>query len=71
MIENLAKIVINDYGGDIVPLFINNDEISGTGLCNPSIFIDDKIRLILRHVEYSLYHSESEKQFIRLRRTRK
>ena len=61
MIENLAKIVINDYGGDIVPLFINNDEISGTGLCNPSIFIDDKIRLILRHVEYSLYHSETEK----------
>ena len=61
MIENLAKIVINDYGGDIVPLFINNDEISGTGLCNPSIFIDDKIRLILRHVEYSLYHSESGK----------
>ena len=61
MIENLAKIVINDYGGDIVPLFINNDEISGTGLCNPSIFVDDKIRLILRHVEYSLYHSESEK----------
>jgi len=61
MIENLAKIVINDYGGDIVPLFINNDEISGTGLCNPSIFVDDKVRLILRHVEYSLWHSESGK----------
>ena len=58
MIENLAKIVINDYGGDIVPLFINNDDISGTGLCNASLLVDDKIRLILRHVEYSLYHSE-------------
>ena len=51
MYENLAKAIINDYNGTIKPLIISGDLTNGTGICNPSIFVeDDKIQLILRHV---------------------
>jgi hypothetical protein len=52
-----------DAGGSIHPLIIPADKTNGTGLMNPSIFIDgDKILCNIRHVNYTLYHSE-RKQF--------
>ena len=64
MIENIVKIILNEYNGEIKKLLIPSEKTNGTGLCNPSIFVeDDKIHLILRHVEYTLYHSENEQKY--------
>ena len=50
-----------EAGGSLYPLFVNPELTGGTGLCNPSIIIDDKILVNVRHVEYTLYHSEKQK----------
>jgi predicted GH43/DUF377 family glycosyl hydrolase len=64
MYENLVKTIINDYNGLIKPLIIPCDLTDGTGLCNPSVLVeDDKIHLILRHVEYTLYICENEQKY--------
>jgi hypothetical protein len=65
MIDNLAKIVI-DNGGSISPLIIPGNLTDGTGLCNVSVFIDDNDDIIanIRHVHYSLYHSEFNQNFL-------
>ena len=63
MIYNLAKLVL-ERGGSITPLLISSEHTNGTGLCNPSIFIDgNDTLLILRHVGYNLYHSEFQQKF--------
>ena len=63
MIYNLAKLVL-ERGGSITPLLISSEHTNGTGLCNPSIFIDgNDTLLILRHVGYNLYHSEFKQKF--------
>jgi hypothetical protein len=64
MVNNLAKLSIEN-GGSISPSVIPGDLIEGTGLCNSSIFIDSNgdILLNLRHVHYSLYHSEFEQKY--------
>jgi len=64
MIDNLAKLVINN-GGIITPLLIPSELTDGTGLCNVSIFIDDNGDILanIRHVHYSLYHSEFDQKF--------
>lgn len=63
MIYNLAKLVL-ERGGSITPLKIPSEHTNGTGLCNPSIFVDvDDTLLILRHVGYNLYHSEFKQKF--------
>lgn len=63
MINNLCKLVL-EQGGVLIPLLIPSELTEGTGLMNPSIFIDkDKIYLNLRHVGYTLYHSEGEQKF--------
>lgn len=50
-----------DHGGIIKPLIIPAELTNGTGLMNPSIFIDgDKIMVVLRHVNYTFYHSEKK-----------
>ena len=50
-----------EHGGSIHPLIIPSELTNGTGLCNPSVFIDgDKIRVIVRHVNYTFYHSEKK-----------
>jgi hypothetical protein len=55
---NFAKHVL-ERGGLIKPLIIPAEFTNGTGLCNPSIFVEDnKILLNLRHIQYTLYHSE-------------
>jgi hypothetical protein len=52
-------------GGKLAPLIIEKGLTEGTGLMNPSIFIDDDgdILCILRHVNYTLYHSENRQKF--------
>lgn len=49
-----------DNGGVIKPLIIPSKLTNGTGLFNPTIFIDDDGRIIanIRHCQYTLYHSE-------------
>lgn len=57
--KNFAKLVL-DNGGKIKPLFVSSEETNGTGLCNPSVFVEGDTRIFvnLRHLNYSLYHSE-------------
>ncbi len=58
--NGLAKPVIA-AGGSVHPLIIPADS-SGTGLMNPSIYIDGQTILVnLRHVNYTLWHSEHKK----------
>jgi hypothetical protein len=63
MIDNLVKLVL-DKGGSIMPLKISADLTGGTGICNPSIFIDnDNILCNIRHVEYILYHCPNKQNY--------
>jgi len=59
----VQKAVAN--GGRLAPIVIPNGLTSGTGLMNPSIFIDDDgdILVNLRHVNYTLYHAENKQRF--------
>lgn len=52
-------------GGKLKPLIIPASITNGTGLMNPSIFIDDdgEILCILRHINYTLYHAENDQRF--------
>lgn len=60
----LVKIVL-DAGGSIAPLIIPSELTGGTGLCNPSVLVDKgKILVNIRHVQYSLYHSEFDSKFV-------
>ena len=60
---NLIKLII-DFGGKINPILIPSNITNGTGLCNPSIFFhDNKLKMILRHVEYTLFCSEGTQKF--------
>ena len=59
--QGLVKVSI-DYGGSIHPLIIPSEITNGTGLMNPSVYIDgDQILVNIRHVNYTLYHSENKK----------
>lgn len=53
------------YGGKLAPLVIPKGLTAGTGLMNPSVYIDDDgdILVNLRHVNYTLYHSENNQKF--------
>lgn len=53
-------------GGKLAPLVIPHGLSSGTGLMNPSVFVDDDgdILVNLRHVNYTLYHSEHKQKFL-------
>jgi len=61
---NLVQNVVSN-GGRLRPLIIPSSITAGTGLMNPSIFIDDDgdILCILRHINYTLYHAEHEQRF--------
>lgn len=55
---NFVKLAL-DHGGTIKPLIIPAEHTNGTGLCNPSVFVENgKILVNLRHIQYTLYHSE-------------
>lgn len=59
--DNFCKYAILN-GGSLYSLIIDAKHTNGTGLTNPSIFIDkDSILVNLRHVEYTLYHAEKSK----------
>jgi len=64
MIDNLVKLVLQ-RGGTLTPLKIPSSKTNGTGLCNPSVYLDKDGRLMcnIRHVGYILYHSENEQKF--------
>jgi hypothetical protein len=53
------------FGGKLAPLVISEGLTSGTGLMNPSVFVNDKNEILvnLRHVNYTLYHSENDQMF--------
>ncbi len=61
---------INQYGlvnwalkrnGSIHTLIVDSEMTGGTGLMNPSVFVyDEKIMVNIRHVNYTLYHSEGK-----------
>lgn len=61
MENNFVKRCLAD-GGSIHPLILPADLTRGTGLMNPSVFIDDdgKILVNIRHVNYTFYHSEKK-----------
>ena len=64
MYENLVKTIINDYNGTIKPLIIDSKLTNGTGITNSSLLVEgDKIHMIMRHVEYTLYHCEGEQKY--------
>lgn len=58
---NFAKTILNN-GGSLTPLLVDPSVTKGTGTTNPSIFVDNGLILVnVRHVEYTLYHSEKKK----------
>lgn len=64
MFKNLIKLIINDYDGILKPLLIPSESSNGTGLLNPSIFVEDNIiHCIIRNVEYTLYHAEGRQEY--------
>jgi hypothetical protein len=61
--SNLVKLIL-DNNGIIKPLYIDKKDTGGTGLCNASIlYVNDKLHMILRNVEYTLHHSEGEQKY--------
>jgi hypothetical protein len=58
--NNFSQLALHN-GGSIHPLIIPSELTNGLGLMNPSILVeDDKIRVILRAVNYTFYHSEKK-----------
>lgn len=58
MEKNFIEFVL-DNNGSIKPLLVDSKLTNGTGLFNPSIFVDgEKIYINIRHCQYTLYHSE-------------
>ena len=61
--NNLCKRALEN-GGSINYLIISSNITEGLGLTNPSIlFIENTFLLNLRHVQYTLYHSEGSQKF--------
>lgn len=58
--KHFAKFALEN-GGSIHPLIIPSELTNGLGLMNPSVLVDDdKVRVILRAVNYTFYHSEKK-----------
>ena len=53
------------HGGKLAPLVIPHGLTAGTGLMNPSVFIDNDGHILvnLRHVNYTLYHAENHQKY--------
>lgn len=63
MIDNFCKLAL-EHGGFVQELTIPADVSEKTGLTNPTLIVEnDKYILNLRHVQYSLYHSEGEQKY--------
>ena len=62
MNRNICKTSLLN-GGTLNPLILPNNP-NGTGTCNPSIIqTKDKTYVVIRHVQYALYHSEENQKF--------
>lgn len=60
MLEDFARYAI-EKGGSIHPLIVPAEHTNGLGLMNPSIINDNGvIRVIIRQVNYTLFHSEKK-----------
>jgi hypothetical protein len=61
---NLVQRAVSN-GGKLAPLVISKGLTRGTGLMNPSVFVNDRGNILvnLRHVNYTLYHSENTQKF--------
>jgi hypothetical protein len=58
--NNFVKLAL-DNGGSLHPLIIPSELTNGTGVMNPSIYIEDgKVIVLIRHVNYTFYHSEAK-----------
>lgn len=63
MFNNFAKLCLT-RGAMIRPLIIPLEDKVYIGTCNPSIFFDgDRLRMILRRVNYALWNSDDEYTF--------
>lgn len=63
MERNLAKKALQ-AGGVVKPMIIPSSETGGSGLCNPSVFIDgEDILVLVRNVNYDFFHLEHGKNF--------
>ena len=63
MFDNFAKLCLT-HGAIIRPLNIPLKDKEYIGTCNPSIFFDgDKLRMILRRVNYALWNSDDQYKF--------
>lgn len=62
--NNLVNLSLK-YGGSIKPLIIPSKLTGGTGLCNATIYNDDKEGLLvnIRHVGYVMHHVEFEQKY--------
>ena len=62
---NLVEKAVKN-GGKLVPLTMSKGLTNGTGLMNPAVFVDDNNEILvnLRHVNYTLYHSENNQKFL-------
>lgn len=61
--DNLCKRALEN-GGSVNYLIIPSNLTEGLGLTNPSLLYQDGAYLLnLRHVQYSLYHSEGNQKF--------
>jgi len=57
-LNNYVKYILEN-GGSISPLIIPSEYTKGTGLFNPSVYLDgDNLLLNLRHCQYTIYHAE-------------
>jgi hypothetical protein len=61
---NLVEKAVSN-GGKLAPLVIPVGLTSGTGLMNPSVYVDQDNEIIvnLRHVNYTLVHAENKQSF--------
>ena len=62
--NNLVKLS-TEHGCFIKPLLIPNKDTGGTGLCNATVFIDEKEGIIvnIRHVGYIMHHVEFNQKY--------
>lgn len=59
--KNFVSLALGK-GGKIKPLIVDSVLTNGTGLFNPSVFVDgDKTYITIRHCQYTLYHAELNK----------
>lgn len=63
MLHNFVKYVL-DRGGSIHSLLLPYSATSGSGVTNPSVFVDgNRVIANIRNVQYYMYHSEHNQKY--------